>query len=220
MVRVYAVFALRGERPRTAFISRVEDRHGRLLEDRTAFDDPWAPTGPKLDGMLRAAFEPREQAVSADTAYLVQRLLKEVIDAGTGFAAKALGKPAGGKTGTTDAYDAWFLGFTESLVTGVWIGSDLNKRKLGRGETGGKVALPVWLAFMREALLGMPQKDFTKGPPPGIVFASVDYRTGLLAVKGNRALSLPFKVGTEPTEQASRMGSFDQRDLDSVEGRF
>lgn len=220
IVQVYAVFALRGVEPRTAFIKRVEDRDGRILEDRTAFSDPWAPTGPKLDGMLRTLFEPRERKMSADTAYLVQTLLKQVVESGTGARARRLGKPAGGKTGTTDAYDAWFVGFTESLVTGVWVGSDLNKRRLGSWETGGKAALPVWLDFMQKALEGVPQKDFTEDPPANIVTASIDYSSGMLAAPGRRAINLPFKKGTVPTEQARRAGSFDNRDLDLVEGRF
>ena len=220
MVQVYGVFALRGVRPRTAFIKRIIDRDGRILEDRTAFNDAWAPTAPKLDGMLRILFEPRDRAMSEQTAFLTQVALKGVVDGGTAVKAKRLNKPAGGKTGTTDAYDAWFLGFTESLVTGVWAGSDLNRRKLGSWETGGKVALPVWLDFMEQALADVPQRDFTRDPPPGIIFESIDASTGLLAARGNRAIQLPFKKGTEPRERARRAGSFGQRDLDLVEGRF
>ena len=220
IVQVFSVFALRGRKPRAAFIKRVVDRDGQILEDRTAFNDPWAPTGPKLDGMLRILFEPRERLMKEDTAYLVQTALKQVVESGTATKARKLGKPAGGKTGTTDAYDAWFVGFTESLVTGVWIGSDLNRRKLGAGETGGKVALPVWLKYMKQALRDVPQRDFTRDPPESIEFARIDHRTGLLAAPGNRAIRLPFKRGTLPQETARRAGSFGNRDLDLVEGRF
>lgn len=220
MVQVFAVFALRGRAPRTAFVTRVTDRDGRILEDRTHFSDPWAPVGPKLDGMLRTLFEPRELRLAEDTAYLVQTALRDVARSGTAAKAKKLGKPAGGKTGTTDAYDAWFVGFTESLVTGVWVGSDKNRRKLGKGETGGRVALPIWLDFMTRASEGVPQADFTETPPEGIEFANVDLETGLLAPAGNRALKLPFKAGTEPTEVARKAGQFGGADVDLVEGRF
>lgn len=220
MVKVYGLFALRGQRPREVFIKRVEDRRGRVLEDRTHFADAWAGTPARLDAMLRVLFEPREQVLDQGTAYLMQTALRDVVQAGTAVKAKALDKPAGGKTGTTDAYDAWFVGFTESLVTAVWMGSDLNKRKLGRGETGGKAALPVWLSYMGRALEGRSQGDFTEEPPTGIEFYAVDRATGLLAPPGNAALNLPFKSGTEPTDMAPRAGSFDQRDLDVVEGRF
>ncbi len=220
MVNVYATFALRGLQPRTAFVKRVEDRDGKILEDRTAFNDPWAPTGPKLDGMLRTLFEPRTRRINTDTAYLMQTLLRGVVESGTGGPAQKLGKPAGGKTGTTDAYDAWFVAFTESLVTGVWVGADLNDRRLGSGETGGKAALPIWLSFMQKALDGVDQREFTAEPPPGIEVAAIDYGTGLLAAPGRRSISLPFKSGTVPNERVQEAGSFDIRDLDQVGDRF
>lgn len=220
MVRVYATFAARGKAPRSTFVKRIEDRDGRILEDRTHFADPRAPLDARLDGMLRAFGEPRPRLLSESVAYLVQYALRQVVEAGTAIKARTLGAPAGGKTGTTDAYDAWFVGFTESLVTGVWIGSDLNKRRLGQGETGGKVALPVWLRYTKAALRGEPQADFTETPPDAITYHPIDVDTGLLAPPGNRALSLPFREGTAPTESAQRAGSFDNRDLDMVEGRF
>lgn len=220
MVRVYAMFAERGRALRPAFIKRVEDRDGRILEDRTRFTDPHAVLDARLDGLLRAFAEPRPRLMGEGTAYLIQTALRQVVQAGTAVRARKLDKPAGGKTGTTDAYDAWFVGFTESLATGVWIGSDLNRRRLGRGETGGKVALPVWLRFMGGALEGIPQAEFTDAAPPGIAWHRIDAESGLLAPPGNRALNLPFKSGTEPTEAAREAGSFDNRDLDLVEGRF
>lgn len=220
MVRLYAMFAERGRALRAAFIKRVETRDGHILEDRSRFTDPHAPLDARLDGLLRAFAEPRPRVLSEGTAYLMQTALRQVVEAGTAVRARRLGKPAGGKTGTTDAYDAWFVGFTRALATGVWIGSDLNRRRLGRGETGGKVALPVWLDFMKQALAGVPQPDFTDAPPPTITWHRIDVETGLLAPSGNRALNLPFKSGTEPTEEARAAGSFDNRDLDLVEGRF
>ncbi|MFN3201690.1 MAG: penicillin-binding protein 1A [Bradymonadia bacterium] len=220
MVQVYGLFALRGLQPRPVFITRVEDRWGGIYEDHTALGDPWAPTGPKLDAMLRRAGEPRVRLVSADTAFLVQHLLKSVVDAGTGAKARSLKKVAGGKTGTTNAYDVWFVGFTESLITGVWLGADVNARRLGDEVTGSRVALPVWLAYMKRALAGIPQGDFTADPPEGVVFEQIDIETGLLAAKGRRSVRLPFKAETAPTEKAKAAGTFDTSDLDDVEGRF
>ncbi len=220
IAQVYGVFRLRGKAPHSTFVKRVEDRDGRLLEDHTHFADPWAPTGPKLDGMLRALFEPPERRLAEDTAYLVQTALRDVARSGTAARAKRLGKPVGGKTGTTDAYDAWFVGFTQSLVTGVWVGSDKNRRKLGDGETGGRVALPIWMDFMAAALKDVPQAEFTEPVPEGIEFANVDLETGLLAPAGNRALKLPFKAGTEPTDLARETGRFGGEEIDFVESRF
>lgn len=220
MTRVFGVFAERGRMPRAVFVKRVEDRDGNILEDRTHFADPWAPTAARVDGLLRALFEPRTQVMDAASAYLVQSALRDVARAGTATKTKALGLPVGGKTGTTDAYDAWFVGFSSRLVTGVWIGSDRNKRKLGRHETGGKAALPVWMAFMKGAHEGATPADFTDAPPEGIVFKDIDRATGLLAPPGNRALKLPFRTGTEPTEYARRAGSFGAQDIDMIESRF
>lgn len=220
MVQVYAMFAERGRRLRPAFIKRVVDRDGQVLEDRTHFADPHAGLGARIDGMLRAFDEPRPRTMSEDTAFLIQTALRQVVKGGTATAARKLDKPAGGKTGTTDAYDAWFVGFTESLTTGVWVGSDRNQRRLGAGETGGKVALPIWMAFMGDALDERPEREFIETPPEGIAYHPIDVETGLLAPSGNRALQLPFRDGTEPTEMAREAGSFDNRDLDMVEGRF
>ncbi|MCA9547600.1 MAG: penicillin-binding protein, partial [Myxococcales bacterium] len=220
MVQAFATFAGRGRAPRAHFVSRVFDRDGRILEDRTRPDDPWAPTALRLDGLLRAAYEPRPRVVDEDTAYLMQTALKAVVDQGTATDAKALERPAAGKTGTTDAFDAWFVGFTDQLVTGVWVGSDRNRRRLGRGETGGKVALPIWVDFMAGAHAGLPVVDFTAAPPPGIHFVPIDPETGLLAAEGGKALSLPFKRGTEPTRAATPIGTFDAGEVDMVEGNF
>ena len=220
LLQVYAVFGQRGLRARPAFVSRITRRDGTVLEDRTHFADPWAPAGARLDGMLRTWGEPRERVVDERTAYLLQFALKGVVDSGTAVAAKRLGKVAGGKTGTTDAYDAWFVGFTESLVTGVWVGSDRNDRKLGDGETGGRAALPIWLEFMQEALAGRNQADFTSQPPVGIVFADIDLETGRLAATGRPSMQLPFKEGTIPVEAAPAAGTFGRADVDVIEGRF
>ena len=140
--------------------------------------------------------------------------------AGTGAPARALGHPAGGKTGTTDAFDAWFVGFTDQLVTAVWVGSDQNRRKLGDGETGGHAALPVWLDLMGTALRGVVPRDFLEHPPPGVQFVRVDAATGKLAAAGRPSVNLPFKEGTVPVEAAPAAGAFERRDVDVVEGRF
>ena len=94
---------------------------------------------------------------------------------------RALKRPAAGKTGTTnDFHDAWFIGYTPEIVAGVWVGFD-NQVSLGKRETGGRVAAPVWLAFMQEALRGQPVTDFPI--PPGIRFVRQDVReeTGAIA---------------------------------------
>ena len=104
-----------------------------------------------------------------------------------------------GKTGTTnDLYDAWFVGYTPQLATGVWVGYD-EIRNLGWNETGGRAASPIFLEFMQQALKGVPVRDFDA--PAGVVFVSIDKDTGLLACEnGHAQLFQPFREGTAPAE--------------------
>jgi penicillin-binding protein 1A len=137
-------------------------------------------------------------------AYLTLDLLRAVIEhpEGTGRRARELGRPLAGKTGTTnDQADAWFVGFSPDVVTGVWVGHD-SKHVLGKGETGGRAALPIWIEVMRAAHEGLPPRDFPM--PDGIVLVRVDRATGLLAdPSSSDAYFQPFVEGTEPTESAA-----------------
>ena len=106
----------------------------------------------------------KERAISPQHAYLMTHLLEGVVQHGTGQRAKALGRPIAGKTGTSSDYsDAWFIGYTPSLLTGVWVGFD-DKTSLGKNETGSRAALPIWNSFMAQALKNIPFETFT--PPP------------------------------------------------------
>jgi penicillin-binding protein 1A len=99
--------------------------------------------------------------IAPDVARTMVALLEDAINIGTGQGAKALMRPAGGKTGTTNNYtDAWFMGFTPQLTAGVWVGFDDKAISLGRGETGARAALPIWLEFMQGALTGLPVEKF------------------------------------------------------------
>ena len=147
-----------------------------------------------------------EQAVSADTAYLVTHLMEGVLDYGTGRPARARGftRPAAGKTGTTNDYrDAWFVGFTPDLLTVVWVGFD-QKRPLNLA--GAEAALPIWTEFMKQATAGLPENDFT--PPPGIVMARIDPDSGGLATPNcPHTLNEAFYAGDEPTEPCALHGA-------------
>mgnify|MGYP005858263515 FL=1 len=104
-------------------------------------------------------------------------LLQGVVQHGTGQRAKVLGRPVAGKTGTSSDYsDAWFIGYTPSLLAGVWVGFD-DKTSLGKDESGARAALPIWISFMDRALRNTPIE--TPKPPEGIVFVKVDLETGL-----------------------------------------
>jgi penicillin-binding protein 1A len=146
------------------------------------------------------------------SAYIVVRLLREVATVGTGARAAALGKPAAGKTGTTnDSFDTWFMGFTHDLATGVWLGYDVNVTPLGRYETGGHAALPIWLDYMKAALDGREQPEFVA--PAGIVEVRIDPETGKPVAEETRGVLEPFKQGTEPALPAEGEEKVEVKDL-------
>src|SRR5215472_9596405 len=133
------------------------------------------------------------QALPADLAYVITHMMEGTVERGTGQAAKALGRPVAAKTGTTNDYsNAWFIGFTPHLATGVWVGYD-KPRSLGKDETGSRVAVPIWTAFMKEALSGKPVEDFPI--PEGVVVVPVDLSASGTCMK---PVSMAFLAGTEP----------------------
>jgi penicillin-binding protein 1A len=200
LTRAYAVFANGGMLVEPIFIYKVEDRKGNVLEERQ----------PTL-----------KECMSKERAYVMTDLLRAVIQEGTGWRAKALKRPAAGKTGTTnDLRDAWFIGFTPKLVAGVWVGYD-DRRPMGAGETGSRAANPIWLYFMTEASKDMPIEDFPV--PEGVAFWKIDAKTGLLASPYSDATVFQaFTTGEEPKEyspkpESAKAGQFSQFDLESGE---
>ncbi len=140
------------------------------------------------------------QVYDPKLAYIMTNLMRGVVLYGTGRRAKEVSPFLGGKTGTTNNYiDAWFMGFSSNLVTGVWTGFDENQT-LGWGETGAKSALPIWKGFMRHGLKKFGEYDFKQ--PIGIVNVKVDKETGrLLTESSSRGFVEAFVEGTEPGTQ-------------------
>lgn len=202
MLKVYGTFARRGFRFEPTVLVTVINRDGEVIEDRGAFADAAAPTLARLDRMIDHAFERPERALSDEVAYQMLHLLRAVVYAGTAYAASALGIPVAGKTGTTNAYDAWFVGFSASVVSAVWVGADGNDRPLGAQETGGRIALPVWMDLMRVALDGRRQGGLIGEQPDGIEIKRIDREFGLLSQQGEPGVDLPFQVGTAPAQEA------------------
>ncbi len=190
LTRVYATFASYGMKVQPIAVRYVLDSNGRVLEENIP-----AP----------------EEVMNPQTAFLITSMLKNVVSYGTGWRAKELGIPVAGKTGTTNEYrDAWFVGYTPTLVTGVWVGYD-NARPIGEHETGSRAALPIWVNFMRSIDLG-PVEDFPI--PEGIVARYVDKKTGLLASEGMPDAMLQyFKEGTEPKEFTPMPGQLIEESL-------
>jgi penicillin-binding protein 1A len=116
--------------------------------------------------LLEEARPPVHDVISPEVARTMVAMLEDVVNLGTGVGAKALGRPSAGKTGTTNDFtDAWYMGFTPQLTAGVWVGFDDKQKSLGRGETGARAALPIWLEFMQNALAGMPVENFPNVEP-------------------------------------------------------
>ncbi|QDK47165.1 penicillin-binding protein 1A [Bdellovibrio sp. ZAP7] len=150
-------------------------------------------------------FQDPDQLIKPTTAFVMTSLLRGVVEDknGTGARARALGREVAGKTGTTNNYyDAWFIGYTPQIATGVWVGFDKEK-SLGKGEVGGRSALPIWVDYMKAAHEGLPQVTFPV--PDGIVFANIDSETGKLANASTKnILRQAFVEGTEPTAASSK----------------
>lgn len=156
MAGAYAVFANGGFRVKPHFIKKIVDAKGVTIFEET----------PQVAG------KDAEQAIDPRNAFIMTTLMRDVVNAGTATKAKALGRgDLAGKTGTTnDSFDAWFAGYNASLVGVAWVGYD-QPRSLGERETGGGVALPIWINYMRTALKGVPEKPLA--PPKGVVSSTV-----------------------------------------------
>ena len=172
----YAVFANKGVRAEPRWLQLIRKSDGSLLDE---------------------SLPSFTEAMPTQQAYLITKMLQGVIENGTGRVAKKLGRPAAAKTGTTDNFtDAWFIGYTPELATGVWVGYDLRKR-IGKNETGAKAAGPIWTRFMKEALKSQPIKNFEM--PKKIVEVKIDASTGLLADPScGKTIAEYFLKGTEP----------------------
>ena len=181
MVRAYSTLCNLGQRTEPIFITRIEDRNGRIMEE----------------GRLQ-----QERVIEPVTAYIITRLMEGVVQNGTGWRVKALKRPVAGKTGTTNELkDAWFIGFTPDLITAVWTGHD-DHTSMGRGETGSRTASPIWVDFMQVACQNRPVRAFPV--PKGVAFAPIDRKTGLLAGPGTEKIIVEsFKPGTQPTQSAA-----------------
>jgi penicillin-binding protein 1A len=180
LTSAYGVLANRGIRNEPLYILKVEDKNGNVLEKNSP-----RPT----------------EVLSEETAGVMTSMLQSVMDHGTGAPSRAMGftLPAAGKTGTMDEYmDAWFVGYTPSLVSGVWVGFDV-KKPIGPGMTGARAALPAWTDFMISATRGRPVEDFPV--PAGVVSREICAETGLLATQNCPNLTTEtFTEGSEPTE--------------------
>ncbi len=203
LTNAYGMLVNGGKRIFPAMIERIQDRNGSTVYRRDT--RVCAGCSYRVRSDLPSTLVPpflvdeRAEVIDSHTAYQTVSLMEGVVQRGTGTRALAIGKPVGGKTGTTnDSKDAWFVGFSPDLVAGVYIGFD-TPAPLGKDETGSSIALPVFVEFMQEAL-----KDKNATPfriPSGIKLVKIDHMTGALpseeTPRGGTIMEA-FKPGTEP----------------------
>jgi len=210
ITRAYGVFASRGVLFPSVIITRVVDRNGEVIFD---YD--------------RERLSRAERVIDTNSAFIMANMMKGVVESGTGHRVRALGRPAAGKTGTSnDLMDAWYVGFTPEWVAGVWIGYD-EKKTIGDNETGGRVSAPIWLELMQDFLAYQDSKSFEKlvqdakeeadrlgieywppepleamdfSPPDGVDPYWINKESGRLANMGGAgAIYEYFLKGTEPS---------------------
>ncbi|MFT3927389.1 MAG: PBP1A family penicillin-binding protein [Myxococcales bacterium] len=181
LTNAYASFAAGGRYAPLTLVKRIVDAKGKLVK------------------LPRP--EPARDVLTPAEAFVTTSLMKSVVEEGTAVKAKSLGRPAAGKTGTSNqARDAWFVGFTTQLVAGVWVGYD-DHRPLGTKESGAKSALPIWIELMKKAHDKAPVEDFPM--PSGVAMARIDPASGKLAYDGQpNAVEEYFLEGTLPKETA------------------
>ena len=224
MARAYAVFANGGYLVDPYFIRQILDAQGQVIysaEPRVV-----CPSCPQnIEGIVPGAdtrLNLAEEVITPQNAWLMNSMLQDVIQRGTGRRATRLGRSdLSGKTGTTnDQKDAWFCGYNPSLVTTTWVGFD-KLDPLGRAETGGHAALPMWMQYMDAALAGTPNEK--REQPEGLVTVRIDPNTGLLARSGQSdAIFETFREAEVPQLSVdSRVsGSGSRTESGSVEQLF
>ena len=182
LTNAYATFAAGGRWAPTRIVSKIVAPDGTRVQ---------LPPG-----------EPARDVMTPSEAYVMTSMLRSVVTEGTGSPAQRLERAVVGKTGTSnEARDAWFVGYSPSVVAGVWVGFD-DSRSLGKRETGTRTALPVWIDVMDAADRTPKETDFAM--PSGVTRTRVDPASGLLAYEGQEdAFDEVFLTGTAPVEVAN-----------------
>lgn len=217
MVESYALFPSGGKKVTPVFITSILDRDGReyvyeLANNTQEQEQEVKPQEVKADVAVADNAIPEElqeqqnpytqgldklQVYDPRLSYIMTNLLRGVVLNGTGREARSVGNYIGGKTGTTNNYvDAWFIGFSQNMATGVWTGFD-NNQTMGWGETGAKSALPIWKNYMQESVRKYGESDFRV--PQGIINVQIDKKTGKEISDDRNGFLESFVEGTEPS---------------------
>ena len=209
MARAYSVLANGGYLVKPYLIQRIHDADGNIVfSARPVIACSQCPA--VLESVSQEGEQPlplAEQVLTPQNVWLMTSMMRDVIQRGTGVRAKVLGRrDLAGKTGTTnDQMDGWFSGFNDQVVTTAWVGFD-QPAPLGRGETGGRSALPMWIDYMAVALKGLPESSYK--PPEGMVTVRIDPATGLLAASGQAdAIFETFRKENVPSRTSDSLAA-------------
>ncbi len=224
MTKVFSQFGRLGKRVRPMIVKKVIDRSGKVLLENLSLDAKFLKETEPLDEKFAEMkqqydvvdqnsenndspffFNNPEQLIRPEVAYVITDMLRGTVNDpfGTGQRAAELAREVAGKTGTTNGYvDAWFIGYTAQIATGVWVGFD-KEQSIGKGEVGGRAALPIWLNYMKFSHENLPKVSFSV--PDGVKTVKIDADSGKLANSASsRVIDQSFIDGTEPSAAASR----------------
>jgi penicillin-binding protein 1A len=196
LTTAYNVFASQGVHHDPVAVRWVEDAEGQVLEKHVLLG---------------------ERVMSEQQAFVMTSMLQGVVQRGTATRAKVLNRPVAGKTGTTnDFIDAWFVGYSPTLVAGVWVGID-DRESLGYKEAGGRAALPIWIEFMQQALERVPLQEFVA--PPHIRLVRIHPRTGASSEPGSgTTIQIALTEETMPRAMQVRAAQSVDRAVGNGEG--
>lgn len=176
LATAYSMMINGGKKITPSMIEKIQDRSGATIYRRDKRECPTCKIEDGKEISMPDLIDDREQILDSATAYQITSILQGVVDRGTAGRAKAVGKIIGGKTGTTNnSYDSWFVGFSPDLIAAVYVGFDTPK-SLGKEETGASVALPIFVNFMRDALIDKPSTPFRV--PSTVKFVKIDRTNG------------------------------------------
>ena len=246
-LKAFSVFARQGQSIKPLLIDRVEDNKGEELISNLSMDDFFKEEIEKAKEFVleqktkwfkkdvpkeeQSSFQKKweellsvdsDQLIPSNSSYVLMSLLEAVIrdPEGTGYRAHVLKPAVGGKTGTTNGnYDTWFVGSSPIISTAVWLGYDTEK-SLGKAETGGRTALPIWLDYMENSHEDLAPIEFPV--PDKVVFANIDGETGnLVSSKSRELIHQAFIEGTEPQAQSEESVSAQaDQELETDETEF
>ena len=198
LTNAYAMIVNNGKKIEPSLIDTIQNKEGKIIfkHEKRECNNCLVDTYDEL--ILPTIVDNNEQIINPITAFQMVSMLEGVVLRGTGRKIKSLNRPLAGKTGTTNnSKDAWFIGFSPTLVVGVYVGFDKPK-SLGNGETGSSVAVPIFKKYMENILKNKPKTPFRV--PSGVSFVKIDPETGLPTIQDNGIIEV-FKQGYEPFQR-------------------